>query len=102
MAQPEAEEAQPCLYKPLIMMVCVLVMVSHFLTTRDAVYDVTVKVQVLALSLMSMGSRPTAFLAYEINGQYIGRTYVQLPVYNERLGFYNLDLSKAPNTPKPN
>ena len=48
-AQPEAEDAQPWLHMPLIMMVCVLVMVSHFLTTREAVYDVTAKVQVLAL-----------------------------------------------------
>lgn len=49
MAQPEAEEAQPWVYMPLTMMVCVLAMVSHFLTTREAAYDVTVKVQVLAL-----------------------------------------------------
>ena len=101
-AQPEAEEAQPCLYKPLTMMVCVLVMVSHFLTSREAVYDVTVKVQVLALWLMSMGSRPTAFLAYEINGQYIGRTHVQLPVYSGRLGFHNLRLIQGTKHSKLN
>ncbi|XP_035554402.1 oligosaccharyltransferase complex subunit OSTC-like [Canis lupus baileyi] len=80
----------PCVHMPWAMKVYALVVVSYFLITGGIIYDVIVEPPSVGSMTDEHGhQRPVAFLAYRVNGQYYGRTCIQLPVYNERFRFHN-------------
>uniref|UniRef100_A0A2K5SE13 Oligosaccharyltransferase complex subunit n=1 Tax=Cebus imitator TaxID=2715852 RepID=A0A2K5SE13_CEBIM len=66
------------------------------LITRGIIYDVIIETP-------NVGSRPVAFLAYRVNGQYVmeGLAFSFLFAMGG-LGFIILDQLNAPNIPKPN
>uniref|UniRef100_A0A2K5YJK1 Oligosaccharyltransferase complex subunit n=1 Tax=Mandrillus leucophaeus TaxID=9568 RepID=A0A2K5YJK1_MANLE len=75
------------------MTVYALVVVSYFLTTGGLIYDVIVE----------PASRPVAFLAYRVNGQYIMEGLASSFLLTMGgLGFIILEQLNAPNIPKLN
>ncbi|CAO2600064.1 Oligosaccharyltransferase complex subunit OSTC [Lemmus lemmus] len=83
----------PWVHMPSAMTVYALVVVSYFLITGGIIYDVIVEPP----------SRPVAFLAYRVNGQYIMEGLASSFLFTMGgLGFIILDRSNAPNIPKLN
>ncbi|EDV21551.1 expressed hypothetical protein [Trichoplax adhaerens] len=86
------------------MLVFSIVMLSYFLVTGGIIYDVIVEPPSIGSTVDEHGhSKPVAFMAYRINGQYIMEGLASSFLFTlGGLGFVILDKSNVPTMPKFN
>ncbi|KAA0202803.1 hypothetical protein HAZT_HAZT005737 [Hyalella azteca] len=89
---------------PQPMTVFILVLVSYFLVTGGIIYDVIVEPPSVGSTTDEHGhSRPVAFMAYRVNGQYIMEGLASSFMFGiGALGFIILDHTHNPATKKFN
>lgn len=89
---------------PQPMTVFTIVLISYFLVTGGIIYDVIVEPPSVGSTTDEHGhSRPVAFMAYRVNGQYIMEGLASSFMFGiGALGFIILDRTHEPSTPKFN
>merc|ERR1711976_628895 len=92
------------LVQPSANTVLFFVLVSYFLVTGGLIYDVIVEPPSVGSTTDEHGhSRPVAFMAYRVNGQYIMEGLASSFMFAlGGIGFIVLDQTHSPSTPKLN
>ncbi|XP_066957140.1 oligosaccharyltransferase complex subunit ostc-B [Macrobrachium rosenbergii] len=92
------------LVMPSPMVVFSFVLLSYFLVTGGIIYDVIVEPPSVGSTTDEHGhSRPVAFMAYRVNGQYIMEGLASSFMFAlGGIGFIVLDQTHSPSTPKLN
>ncbi|XP_076032761.1 oligosaccharyltransferase complex subunit ostc-B [Oratosquilla oratoria] len=89
---------------PSPMTMFMFVLLSYFLVTGGIIYDVIVEPPSVGSTTDERGnSRPVAFMAYRVNGQYIMEGLASSFMFAlGGIGFIVLDQTHSPSTPKLN
>ncbi|MPC17875.1 oligosaccharyltransferase complex subunit ostc-B-like [Portunus trituberculatus] len=89
---------------PSPMTVFAFILLSYFLVTGGIIYDVIVEPPSVGSTTDEHGhSRPVAFMAYRVNGQYIMEGLASSFMFAlGGIGFIVLDQTHSPSTPKLN
>ncbi|KAG7166268.1 Oligosaccharyltransferase complex subunittc-B-like [Homarus americanus] len=89
---------------PAPMVVFAFILLSYFLVTGGIIYDVIVEPPSVGSTTDEHGhSRPVAFMAYRVNGQYIMEGLASSFMFAlGGIGFIVLDQTHSPSTPKLN